>query len=377
MHWATTTNVFTVSISHSARNCSVGLPTFRRPYPGTGDESDGTNVIFDPRQYRERCALLLLNGVIYTTWASHYDTRPYTGWIIGYDEATLTQTSVLNLTPNGNAGAIWMSGAGPAADSSGNIYILDANGTFDTTLTSDGFPSEGDYGNAFIKLSTAGHQLSVADYFEMSDGAQETEADTDLGAGGALVLPDLTDGSGHTMHLAVGAGKDSNIYVVNRDSMGKFNPNSNNIYQELDGVLSGSPGGVWAMPAYFNNTVYYGPWGGPMRAFTINNAQLSTTATAQTATTYGYPGATPSISANATASGIVWALDDSSPAVLRAYDASNLNELYDSNQASGGRDQFGDGFNAGNKFMTPTIANGKVFIGILNGVAVFGLLPTN
>ena len=351
-----------------------GGPTeIQATYPGTGDNSDGTNVIFDPRQYRERSALLLLNGVIYTTWASLYDTRPYTGWIIGYDESTLVQTSVLNVTPNGSSGAIWMSGAGPAADSSGNIYFLDGNGVFDSTLNSSGFPGEGDYGNAFIKLSTLGNQLAIADYFETHDGIQQSSVDSDLGSGGAMVLPDVDDGSGHTMHLAIGAGKDSNLYVVNRDSMGKYDPDNDNVYQKLAGAL---PGGVWATPAYFNNTVYYGPVGSPIQAFTITNAKLTSSATAQTANSFPFPGATPSISANATNNAIVWALDDSSPAVLRAYDAANLSELYNTNQASGGRDQFGDGFSGAlNKFMTPTIANGKVFVGVLNGVAVFGLLP--
>ena len=145
------------------------------------------------------------------------------GWP-GYSESTLAQTSVLNVTPNGSSGAIWMSGAGPAADSSGNIYFLDGNGVFDSTLTSSGFPSEGDYGNAFIKLSTLGNQLAVADYFETHDGIQQSSVDTDLGSGGAMLLPDLNDGLGHTMHLAIGAGKDSNLYVVNRDSMGKYDP---------------------------------------------------------------------------------------------------------------------------------------------------------
>jgi hypothetical protein len=359
-----------------ALDLALGIELFGGPteiqatYPGTGDESDGTNVIFDPRQYRERCALLLVNGVIYTTWASHYDTRPYTGWIIGYSESTLAQTSVLNVTPNGSSGAIWMSGAGPAADSSGNIYFLDGNGVFDSTLNSSGFPSEGDYGNAFIKLSTLGNQLAVADYFETHDGIQQSSVDTDLGSGGAMVLPDMEDSSGHTMHLAIGAGKDSNLYVVNRDSMGKYDPDNDNIYQELDGAL---PGGVWAMPAYFNNTVYYGPEGSPILAFAIANAKFSSTITAQPANSFPYPGATPSISANGTNNGIVWTLDDSTPAVLRAYDATTLSELYNSNQASGGRDQFGDGFTA-IRYRTPTIANGKVFLGASSGVAVFGLL---
>ena len=356
-----------------ALDLALGTELFSGPvdiqaiYPGTGDNSNGTDVIFDPAQYKERSALLLLNGVIYTAWASHCDIRPYTGWIMGYSESTLAQTSVLNVTPNGNEGAIWMAGAGLAADTSGNIYFLDANGDFDTNLNGSGFPSNGDYGNAFMKLSTSSG-LAVADYFEMDNQASENGSDTDLGSGGMIVLPDLTNGSGNTVHLAVGAGKDSNLYLVNRDSMGKFNSNSNNIYQELSGAL---PGGVWAMPAYFNNTLYYGSVGSPIQAFTITNAKLSTNATAQTPTSYGYPGATPSISANGTSNGIVWAVENSSPAVLHAYNATNLNELYNSNQASNGRDQFG----SGNKYITPMIVNGKVFVGTPNGVAVFGLLP--
>jgi hypothetical protein len=356
-----------------ALDLALGTELFGGPvdiqatYPGSGDNSSNGSVVFDPAQYKERSALLLLNGVIYTGWASHCDIRPYTGWIMGYSESTLAQTSVLNVTPNGNEGAIWMAGAGLAADTSGNIYFLDANGDFDTTLNSSGFPSDGDYGNAFMKLSTSS-SLAVADYFEMDNGVSESGSDTDLGSGGMIVLPDLSDGSGNTWHLAVGAGKDSNLYVVNRDSMGRFSSNNNNIYQELAGAL---PGGVWAMPAYFNNTIYYGSVGSPIQAFTITKAKLSTSATSETANSFGYPGATPSISANGTSNAIVWAVENTSPAVLHAYNATNLNELYNSNQASGGRDQFG----TGNKFITPMIVNGKVFVGTTNGVAVFGPLP--
>jgi hypothetical protein len=356
-----------------ALDLTLGTELFGGPvdvqatYPGTGDNSSNGNVVFDPGQYAERSALLLLNGVIYTGWTSHCDARPYTGWIMAYNESTLAQTSVLNVTPNGNEGSIWMAGAGLAADSSGNIYFLDANGIFDTTLNAGGFPSEGDYGNAFMKLSTSGG-LAVADYFEMDNGVAESDSDTDLGSGGTIVLPDLIDGSGNTRHLAVGAGKDSNLYLVNRDSMGKFSANSNNIYQELAGAL---PGGVFAMPAYFSNTIYYGSVGSPIQAFAITNAKLSTTAAAQTANSFGYPGTTPSVSANGASNGVVWAVENSNPAVLHAYNAANLSELYNSNQASNDRDQFGPG----NKFITPAIVNGKVFVGTQTGVAVFGLLP--
>ena len=336
-------------------------------FPGTGDNSSNGRVVFDPAQYKDRAALLLLNGVVYTTWASHCDIRPYTGWIMGYNQTTLAQTTVLNVVPNGSEGAIWMADTGPAADSAGNIYLLDANGDFGTTLDASGFPSNGNYGNAFLKISTTGG-LSVADYFEMHNQQQENDSDTDLGSGGALVLPDLTDGSGNVRHLAVGAGKDGHIYVVNRDAMGKFNASSNNIYQDLTGVLGG---GVFSMPAYFNGTLFYGAVGDAIKAFKVTSARLGSGPAYQTGNTFGYPGTTPSISANGTSNAIVWAAENGSPAVLHAYDASNLHELYNSNQASGSRDQFG----SGNKFITPTVVNGKVFVGTTNSVGVFGLLP--
>ena len=356
-----------------ALDLALGTELFSGPveiqasYPGTGDDNNGSNVLFDAKQYKERAALLLLNGIVYLSWASHCDIRPYTGWIMGYSESTLAQKTVLNITPNGSEGAIWMAGAGLAADNSGNIYFLDANGEFDTTLNTQGFPSKGDYGNAFMKLSSSGNQLAVADYFEMDNQSSENSTDTDLGSGGTIVLPDLGDGAGQTVHLAVGGGKDGNLYVVNRDSMGKFSANNSSIYQELAGGL---PGGMFAMPAYFNNTVYYGPVGSPILAFTISNAKLPATATMQTSNSFGYPGTTPSISANGASNGIVWAVENTSPAVLHAYNANTLIELYNSNQASNGRDQFG----AGNKFITPMIVNGKVFVGTTNGVAIFGLL---
>ena len=336
-------------------------------FPGTGDNSNGTNVIFDPAQYKERPGLLLLNHVIYTSWSSHCDDAPYTAWIIAYNEATLKQVNVLDLTPNGHEGSLWMSGAGLAADSAGYLYPLLANGTFDTTLDKNGFPSHNDYGNAFVKLSTANGGLAVADYFTMSNTVSESNADEDLGSGGVLVLPDMSDSGGVTRHLAAGAGKDQTLYLADRDNMGKFNPTADNIYQEL---RSGLPGGIFSMPAYFDGRLYFGPVGYNLIAFQFSNAKLQTTPVSSTSTVFSYPGATPSISANGSKDAIVWATENTNPAVLHAYDASDLSkELYNSNQA-GARDHFG----AGNKFITPTIANGKVYVGTTSGVGAFGLL---
>jgi hypothetical protein len=334
--------------------------------------------VFDPGQYAERVGLLLMNSQVYLAWTSHCDDDPYTGWLMAYSETTLQQTSVLNLTPNGPStphygdgeGAVWMSGAGLAGDTQGNIFFLDANGTFDSTLSASGFPSSGDFGNSFMKVSTTGNVLAAADYFAAYNLQAESDADQDLGSGGAMLLPDQTDANGVTRHLAVGAGKDTNIYVVNRDNMGKFNASSNNaIYQEIPDALSG---GAWSMATLFNNTVYYAGVGDHLKAFPITNALLATTPAAESANTFAYPGATPSVSSNGSQNGIVWAIENQSGAgVLHAYNPTNIpTELYDSNQAANGRDNFSD-----NKFVTPMIANGKVYVGTQTSVAVFGLLP--
>ena len=334
-------------------------------YPGSGDNSAGANVIFDPGQYKERAGLLLTGGTLYLAWASHCDIRPYTGWVMGYNANTLVQTTVLNVTPNGNEGAIWGAGAGMASDNAGNIFLLDANGDFDTTLNSAGFPANGDYGNAFLRLTTSGG-LAVADYFQMHNQAQENGGDVDLGSGGTLLVS-AKDSAGKAWQLAVGAGKDSNLYVVDRTNMGKFNSSSNNIYQQLSGVL---PGGIWSMPAAFNGRIYYGPVGSPILAFQFKNAKLLASAVSKTSNSFGYPGTTPSISTNSGQNAIVWAAENSNPAVLHAYNATSLLEIYNSNQAANSRDHFG----SGNKYITPTIANGKVYVGTTNSVGVFGLL---
>ena len=355
-----------------ALDAATGKELYKGPvdiqakFPGTGDNSSGGFVIFDPAQYKERSALLLLNGTVYLSFASHCDISPYTGWIMGYNATTLAQSTVINITPNGGMGAFWNSGAGLAADNDSSIYALAGNGTFDATLNAKGFPSEGDYGNAFLKLNSKGG-LAVLDYFEIDNERSENNGDVDLGSGGALVLPAMTDSSGKIWQLAVGAGKDSNLYLVNRANMGKFNANSNNIYQELVSVL---PGGVFSMPAYANGKLYFGPVNSPLLAFQFSKAKLLPAAVAQSSNSFVYPGTTPSISSNAGANAILWATENGATAVLYAYNASNLHELYNSNQAPNGRDHFG----TGNKFITPTIAHGKVFVGTTNGVGVFGLL---
>lgn len=337
-------------------------------YPGTGDNSKNGMVIFDPKQYKERPGLLLVGHTVVTSWSSHCDIRPYTGWVMDYNALTLKQTSVLDLAPNGSEAAVWMSGAGPAADAAGNLYLLAGNGTFDTKLNSKGFPDKGDYGNAFLKIAIRHGKLKVADYFDMDNTVAESARDEDLGSGGAMLLPPMKTAKGKIVHLAVGAGKDQNIYLVNCNHMGKFNPHRNDIYQELVKALHGRE---FSAPAYFDGKLYYGAINDSIRAFQFSHARLLPKPVSITSNQFVYPGTTPSISADGTKNAILWATENGTPAVLYAYDANNLGHmLYNSNMAPNGRDHFG----TGNKFIAPTIANGKVYIGTTDGVGVFGLL---
>jgi hypothetical protein len=340
-------------------------------YPGSAYGASG-QVSFVPGQYKERGALLLAQGQVLTVWASHCDAGAYNGWIIAYDAATLAQTAVLNLTPNGTQGAIW-DVAGLALDSTGAFYTLLGNGSFDTTLTASGFPNSQDYGNAAVRLSLSGSSIAVTDYFTSWDTTAESQGDIDLGSGSPLLIPDQVDGAGATRHLMLAAGKDTNLYLLDRDTMGKYNGNvasSDAIYQALPGALSQ---GVFSAPVYFNGSLYLADVGGTLKQYKFSAARLPATPTSQSTAAFARPGASPSISANGSANAIVWAVESSasSAAVLHAYNPADLAvEYYNSNQAASGRDAFGNG----NKFITPVVANGKVFVGTPSGVAVFGLL---
>ncbi len=351
----------------------------------TGAEMPGSPVELrapglDPKQVFVRAALVESKGSIYMAFASHCDYLPYNGWVMQYSPSAnlrnLGRLLVLNLTPNGSAGAIWASGGGMAADANGSVYLLDGNGTFDTTLDEKGFPLDRDFGNAALKLgsdgSSLGPQLKVLDYFATFNTVQQSDKDKDFGSGGALVVEVPAEGG--LRHLVVGAGKDTNIYVLDRTNMGKWNPNNNaNAYQVVTGA---SLYGCWCSPAYFNDTVYYGGVADKVKGWQFNMGRLSSQPVTQTVHIFAYPGVTPSISSNGPANGILWimqtALTRTDPGTLHAFNALDLSqELYNSDQ-NPSRDRFG----AANKFATPMIADGRVYVGVNNGVVVFGLLQS-
>ena len=327
---------------------------------GTGDGSSGGNVAFSTLRQNQRPGLVLSNGVVYVAWASHGDNGPYHGWVIGFDKTTLARVATFNANPNGSDSGIWMGGGAPAADSSGNLYFLTGNGTFD--VNSGGI----DYGDSTVKLSTAGG-LSVAGYFTPADQQNLEGGDTDHGSGGAAILVDQP--TGPHQHLMIGGGKEGNFFLLDRDNMGGYGANFNPV--DSNAVQKFSEGnGIFSTAAFFNNALYIAGVGGPLKSFAFNatTGQFNAAQTSQSAGTFGFPGATPSVSAGGTTNGILWAIDNGqyctqqSPgcgaAVLHAFDATQLStELWNSAQTAGDK--------AGNavKFTVPTVANGKVYIG--------------
>jgi hypothetical protein len=327
---------------------------------GTGDGNVNGVVTFNALRENERSGLLMLKGVVYVSWASHGDNGPYHGWVVGFDAGTLQPVSVYNTTPNGGLGGIWMSGAAPAADTAGNIFLATGNGTFD--VNSGGK----DYGDSAIKLATSSG-LTAADYFTPFNQQNLNQADLDFGSGGVLLLPDQSGAHPHEMVIA---GKEGKIYLIDRDNMGQFHAGRDAVVQSIAHALRG---GAWSMAAYFNGFIYYSGVNDGLKAFQVVNGILHPKALARNLS--GFPGSTPSISANGTTNGIIWLLQtdaygSSGPAILRAFDPKNLTtELYDSNQ-NAARDQLGGAV----KFTLPTIANGKVYVGTKDGFAIFGLL---
>jgi hypothetical protein len=340
--------------------------------PGNGVGGDGTTVTFNAEQQIQRAAVTLSGGVLYVSYAAYADTDPYHGWILGFDPSTLQLMSVFNTTPNNDTdahegeGGIWQSGNGFSSDGT-RLYFATGNGDFNASI--------GDYGDSVLAVvpdsstpgspNINGYGLAIADYFTPYNEQALSDADSDLGSGGTLVLPDQ---SGAHPHELIQAGKQGRIYVIDRDNMGGHNPASAMTDNVVQTVSLGH--GVWGSPAYFNSSIYYHAVGDVMKRYTITNGLLSAAPAAQGTIVYNTWNSTPSISANGTANGIVWDVQwDASHQVLHAYDATTLAELYNSNQNLA-RDQMGGGV----KFITPTIADGKVFVGSSGALSVYGLL---
>jgi hypothetical protein len=348
----------------------AGSPaTIQATVSGTGIGSVGGQLSFDSLHQNSRPALLLTNGTVYICWGSLEDIEPFHGWVIGYSETSLQQVSAFNTTPNGNEGGIWQGGDGATADASGNLFFTTSNGTFDAST------GGADYGDSVLKLTSTNGVLSLGDSFTPFNQASLSSLNWDLGSGGTMLLPDQT---GPYPHVMLAGGKGSTIYEINRDSMGGFSASANQNLLTIPLALganlegSGSRGG----PAYWQGQVYYVGSAGYPQQYSMQNGLISASPIAQSTKLYGYPGGAPVVSANGNNTGIVWALQVDQymkykPAILRAFDAANISrQLYNSSDDAT-RDTAGPAV----KFIVPTVANGKVYVGTETELDVYGLLP--
>ncbi len=344
--------------------------------PGTGAGKTPQNQIpFNALTQNQRAGLMVLNGVVYVTWGSHDDEYPFHGWVIGYDENSLTVTGSFITSPNSTEGGIWQGGAAPAADSNGNIYFSTGNGPFDAG--SGGL----DFGDSVVRLSPVSGMTSAADYFAPFNQAALAANNGDLASGGVLVLPDQP---GSFPHLLLAGGKGSTLYLANRDNLGGYSPTQDQVVQELVGVLKvGKYGinltnepGIRGVPAYWNSNVFVGSVADQVKQFLLQNGLLSTIPLTLTPGTFYYPGEIPAISSNGGPQAILWFLENggyssSKPAILHAFDANNLGfEIYNT-KMNVARDAAGPAV----KFTVPTVANGKVFVPAQYELDVYGLLP--
>ncbi|MBZ5512719.1 MAG: pyrrolo-quinoline quinone [Acidobacteriia bacterium] len=337
-----------------------GPVTISGSVSGTGAASRGGTVTFDPAQHLQRASLLLANGAIYIAFASFGDTDPYHGWIFTYSASTLARLGIFCDTPNGTEGGIWMAGAGMSADSSGNVYVSTGNGTF--TVQTAG----SDYGDSVIKFSSS-PSLTVTDWFSPYDNSSLSVLDLDLGSGGLLLFPDGTGGGS----LMLIGGKNGTLYLLNRASLGHWQSGSNS--QIIQSIQNASPGEIFGTPVWWNGWVYVGALNDSIKAFQLQNGKLTTIPTSATSTYFPDPGApAPSLSANGSSNGILWALEytGGTSEVLHAWDATDLSrELYNSSS------NLGDDLGPGVRFTVPTVADGKVFVGTAASLAVYG--PAN
>jgi hypothetical protein len=344
---------------------------------GTGD--GGTTVSFSPLLNNQRSALLLTptpsvgsGNSVFIAWASHGDKGAYHGWVIAYDAANISiQNGAWSDTPDGVMGGIWMSGGGLSSDDAGSIYFADGNGTFDAN--SGGV----DYGDTAIRLNLDSTGLTVADYFTPGDQSTLDSGDKDMGTGAVTLLPVQ---GGSISNLMVTVDKLGTIYLIDSDKMGGYTtPDDSSLQNFGAGYLVHSSFG------FFNNMLYAGADRGPLLAFAFDPVKELLSTVPQSSSSFHFgcstncipSGATPSISANGTANGIIWALDNSNyyndPAILHAFAAGNLaTELYNSTQAANSQDAAAIAI----KFTTPTIASGRVYVGGRNAVTVYGLLKT-
>jgi fibronectin type 3 domain-containing protein len=311
-----------------------------------------------------RSAMILYNGVVYIAYASHSDMGVYHGEILGYDAHSLALIKTFIATPNGANGGFWASGAGPAVDASGNMFIAVANGDFDQRPSA--YTTGTDWGEAVLKLPTGTTgQMDVsfsnpADWFTPNNFQVLNDRDLDVGSSGLLLLPDQSGGT-HP-HILVGGGKGGVLYVLDRDNLGGIATPDNAIQE----IAEDNSSALFVTPAYYNGNIYYAPAGLPLEQRAVGYEPISGGYVSQTAITsdkiYRVKGAGAFVSANGANDGLVWVLSGNN---LDAYDARNVsgNPIFTQNLTT---PITNTGCGAP-KFSLPTVSGGKAFYSCFDG----------
>ncbi len=346
--------------------------------PGSAPEGSGGNVPFNVQWANQRPGLLLINGYLFIGFASHGDNGPWHGWILGYNATTLQPTGIWNTSPNGKGNGIWGAGSGLAADASGNAYVSTGNGDYTVNVPAAPPSTTIDYGDSIVKVSLTNGVPVPTDYFTPYNQSSLDDSDADVGSGGVLIPPTQT---GAFPDILIQAGKQGSLYVVSRDTMTQDNShycNGCSSDPEIIQTVSGS-GGLWSMPSYWNGNVYTWGNGSHLAAWSLAAGRLSASPTSQSAESSGFPGSTVAISSSGTTNGIVWAVqsdayNSNGPAILRAYNATNVSNLLWASNLTGSGNTLGPAV----KFVVPVVTNGKVYVGAQYEVDVFGIInPAN
>ncbi len=370
----------------------TGTGAVTDPYNGTGNKV----VQFNALRENQRCALSLVNGTLFVEFAGHGDMAPYHGWVTAWDVSHLATTGfvlkgVFNASPNGGGAGIWGGGGSLTFESDGSAFYLETGngvaGLGNVPLNAAGFPSNGSYYEALVKLTLDtttsptnqnqnGWGIKPLDFFMPYNQAALDNVDADFGSGSPLILPDAAGIPGH-QHLLLASGKQGVIYVVDRDNMGKFDPTADHVVNAVPDAsghvtpplnLSGS----LSTPVYYNGTIYWvSGYTGPLKSFNVaSDGTLVTTSQSALGSFGSLPGS-PALSAYGNVNGVLW-VTDRARNQLHAYDASSMStELWNSGQKAGGLDSVG----AIVKMAAPTVANGQVYVGTTNSLVVYGLVP--
>ena len=347
---------------------------------GSGAGSSGGQITFSALWENQRTPLNYYNGYVYFAYAAHGDLNNWHGWLFAYNATTLQQSAALCLTPNDIGGGVWGSGAGMPIDtniSGGRMFVVTGNGA----RSSPPFNASTDYGQSVIAFNLANGALTPTDSFTSFNYLTLNTEDWDQGSGGVLMLPDQP---GSHPHMLIIGGKEGRITLLNRDSLGGLAASgatsNTNAVQDISGLMTEGQG-FWSTAAYWNENVYVWAGGdnpGTPNAgmqFKMNNGVMDTKPDSETTLTSAFPGPTFSISSNGTQDGIAWAVradqfNTNGPAVLYAFDATDLSKILYESDTNATRDSAGPA----NKFSVPVVTNGKVYISADGQVDVYGLL---